>query len=233
MAGLTVSALIGCQGATAPTPSQTPSPPAVAVFDGITGFPVAYTSEAEGGRLRVTANGYLTRDSRGYGQIFLWPAPDPAYIHELVYGEYAPAGRMTRWTLPYFSSCGLDGPEITDALALMTEATGLPHRPEMPCNVEWVLDPAVVPAGARAVTLRTWFGYGIFDVRVAFRHSDAIVTSARHEAGHVLGLNHSPRDTDLMRPNPTVTSFSADERVQLTMMYRHRQPGNAWPDREE
>lgn len=225
--------LSGCSSPTSPVPvfSDSPRPVSVHVVDGTTGQPVTATV----GTGSYSAPGYLTREQRS-GDVFLWPAPDPAYVQTLAYGEFSLGGRLNTWTGGAFVSCGLDRPEIQATLALMTAVTGI-QQGTGTCNVTWEINPAdpALATGGFAGTYRTWQGYGISSARVVFRDAGAISNSLPHEGGHILGLGHAgDRASDLMYAfsDRRASSFSARELVQLNMMYRHRAAGNSWPDRE-
>jgi hypothetical protein len=219
------------------------SPPVQFILDGVTGSPVQATAETISGSgrqfVRVTAAGYLQRDTRFTKQVFLWPASDPAYVNTLVYGPFALGQRLSRWmpTVP-FRSCvgnGVDRRTIQAALDLMTSATGVPATTDgADCNVTWEIDPTDTMLqqnpGYLALTYVEWSGFSIASARVVFRDR-AAVAHARHEGGHVLGLGHSIRPTDLMAAIPGSTDdFSPEERIALTMMFHHRTPGNKFPD---
>ena len=57
-----------------------------------------------------------------------------------------------------------------------------------------------------------------------------------HEMGHVIGLGHSPRVTDVMTPadgpGTSQGAFQPGEVTSLHMSYAHRRPGNYFPDRD-
>ena len=235
-AALGIVLLADCGGgSTGPSAPPMPSPsPVTRTMDGVTGGPIPAVVEAQVGRVKVDAPGYLSREQPP-GDVFLWPAPDVDYVRYLIYGEFSRGGRLNRWIGGPFVSCGLDRPEITSTLDLMTLSTGI-TRGTGACNVTWEInpqDPEIVDR-ALAVTYRTWRGFGISAVRVVFRDEDAIRSSAAHEGGHILGFGHSSERSDVMFPNSSRTSqvFSSLERVQLTMMYLRRSVGNEWPDRD-
>lgn len=133
---------------------------------------------------------------------------DPAYLRTLVPfdGDYP-----RRWEDGGFSHCGAVDEALADELSRIS---GRPRR-EGPCNVEWVrLSGAGHPTTVLHGTARV-----IVYAHVTL-YDDGDVRIARHELGHVLGLNHSPRREDLMAPTPEAEGFSPDELRVLRWLYR-------------
>ena len=85
------------------------------------------------------------------------------------------------------------------------------------------------------VTRGTRFAGGpTIEVSIVMRESRWLETRVMlHELGHALGLGHSPRANDLMASGGSAGAFTTDERGLLTMMYRHRRPGNQFPDNDQ
>ena len=225
----------GC-GRRTTTPSAT-----VSVVDGVTGAAVAGAAvpAAPGQAVTVQAPGYLRRDTLvpRDGVIALWPVTvDEAYVRTIVYSDPGSRNRLLRWP----------GTSVPVARDLPAEAA--------PAVQPWIsFEPSDVPALTIAVDPAdpNWarlapdsLGFALVEVA----DSDAHIVSARlvfrsaaalrqpgnlvHEVGHSLGLQHSARLIDLMYPSDAraVTTFSADERTLLTMMYRHRRAGQVAPD---
>jgi len=232
--------LAGCGGgggAAAPSSS-------VSVVDGVTGSAAAGASVAgrPGDSVTIERAGYLRRDTvvPRDGVVSLWPITvDESYVRTLVYAESALRNRLVRWpgttiTVPRdFPS------DITDAVRPWVTLV-----PSDTPQVTIVIDPsnpafAPQPPEVIGVTLSQ-----VADADAHFISSQIVFKteanrrlpgSLAHEFGHALGLNHSVRPQDLMFPNTarTTLTFSADERVLLTMMYAHRRPGQIAPDNDQ
>ncbi|HEV7499632.1 MAG TPA: matrixin family metalloprotease [Vicinamibacteria bacterium] len=210
------------------------------MVDGVTGATVAGALGAHpGDAVAVERAGYLRRDTivPRDGLVSLWPMTvDLAYVQTVVYSETAARNRLLRWATTTI-------PVPRDFPSDVTEAV----RP-------WV---ALVPSDSPAVAIvvdPNDPGFATLDANTigfAFTQisdADAHILSTRlvfksdfdlnqpgnllHEMGHALGLHHSARVADIMFPSTarTTTTFSADERVLLTMMYAHRRSGQIAPD---
>lgn len=214
------------------------------VIDGVTGATLADAAAGAhpGETITVQHAGYLRRDTIVPldGLISLWPVTvDETYVRTLVYSQAMLRNRLARWATTTI-------PVPRDFPSEVTEAV----RP-------WV---TLVPSDAPAVTITVDPQDPGFDplppdtIAFAFTQvsdADAHILSTRlvfraerdmrnpgnllHEMGHGLGLQHSPRLSDLMFPSEARASivFSADERVLLTMMYGHRRPGQIAPDNDQ
>lgn len=134
---------------------------------------------------------------------------DPGYLRALV--PFDVDGYPRQWEGEGFSHCGAVDEALADELSRIS---GRPRR-EGPCNVEWVrLSGAGHPTTVLHGTARV-----IVYAHVTL-YDDGDVRIARHELGHVLGLNHSPRREDLMAPTPEAQGFSPDELRVLRWLYR-------------
>jgi hypothetical protein len=96
-------------------------------------------------------------------------------------------------------------------------------------------DPVILAQGAGAVTRRELSGTSeIVRASVAFRSLDLVgrVPLVLHELGHVFGLGHSGRASDIMWTGAEIYSlhdFSAREQLAIGLMLQ-RVPGNRLPD---
>jgi hypothetical protein len=96
-------------------------------------------------------------------------------------------------------------------------------------------DPVILAQGAGAVTRRELNGgSAIVRASVAFRSLDLVrrLPLVLHELGHVFGLGHSGRASDIMWTGAEIYSlddFSARERLAISLMLQ-RVPGNRRPD---
>jgi hypothetical protein len=187
----------------------------------------------------VHAPGYLTREAAFDGQPFyLWPQEE-AYVRVLVYNQYSPGQRLSRWTTG-FTVKPLPGREDDSAAVVGAAgaASGLSLSVSASGVVEMVVDPdalSTISSNALAATWRTFRGNTVTGCRVVVRR-EAWTTRGimLHELGHCLGLGHSQNESDLMYPYElrVTQSFSEREMVTLRMMYRWRKPGNAAPDHD-
>jgi hypothetical protein len=190
-------------------------------------------------RVRVSATGYLTREQAREGTIFLWPAADPEYVRQLVYGGDV-QHPLERWEAGRaFHHCagpGVDRAFVGNVADAVTTATGIPQTAAGACNVEWAVDRGAFgdEPGQDAFASRTYAADArtILAARLVFKDLSSLYFAGGHEMGHALGLGHSPRREDLMvaRGGRGGAQFSAAELEQLAMVYRHRGAGNAWPD---
>ncbi len=142
-------------------------------------------------------------------------ALDPAYVRAIATVDAT--GQPQRWAGGAFHHCL--GPEVDRAvvepiLTEMTALTGIPRTEAGPCNVTWSAE-----YGKRDHSYAEISGTpsAIVSARVLLYQPDE--RTARHEAGHVLGFQHSPNRNDLMNAGPRVDYFSADELAVLAWIY--------------
>ena len=109
-----------------------------------------------------------------------------------------------------------------------------PDAVSVPVSVD-LRDPVILAQGAGAVTRRELSGASeIVRASVAFRSLDLVrrLPLVQHELGHVFGLAHSGRASDIMWTGPEIYSlgdYSARERLAIGLMLQ-RVPGNRLPD---
>jgi hypothetical protein len=234
---LPLAACGGGGGGTSPSASAT-------VADGISGAAIAgaAVNARPGDAVTVERAGYLRRDTivPRDNVISLWPITvDETYVRTLVYSESALRNRLARWP----------GTTIAVPRDLPSEITDLvrPWVTLVPSDTPAVTI-GVDPTNARFATFPPdVIGFTLSQIADSDAHilsteiifkSDADTRrpgALAHEFGHALGLAHSARLQDLMFPSTarTTTSFSADERVLLTLMYTHRRPGQVAPDNDQ
>jgi len=232
--------LAGCGGrggSAAPSAS-------VSVVDGVTGAATAGTNVGgrPGDSVTIERAGYLRRDTvvPRDGVVSLWPITvDEGYVRTLVYAESALRNRLVRWpgttiTVPRdFPSDVADAvrpwvtlvPSDTPQVTIVIDPSNPGFAPYPP-DVIGVTLSQVADADAHFISSQI-----VFKTEADLRRPGSLA----HEFGHALGLNHSARPQDLMFPTTGRTSltFSADERVLLTMMYAHRRPGQIAPDNDQ
>jgi hypothetical protein len=232
--------LAGCGGGGG---SAAPSA-SVSVIDGVTGAAMAGASVSgrPGDTVTVNQPGYIRRDTivPRDNVIALWPVTlDESFVRTLVYAESALRNRLVRWpgttiTVPRdFPSDVSDAvrpwvtlvPSDTPAVTIVIDPSN-PAFAQYPPDVIGVTLSQVADADAHFLSSQI-----VFKTEADRR----LPGSLAHEFGHVLGLSHSARPQDLMFPNTarTTLTFSADERVLLTMMYAHRRPGQVAPDNDQ
>jgi hypothetical protein len=140
---------------------------------------------------------------------------DPAYVRAL-----APK----RWDGGPFHHCfsaDVDRAALERIAERMSALSGIPRTEAGACNVEWVVN----SQGTDTKALATLYGTdtAILRARVAFATDRASreFQPAMHEAGHILGMDHSPRADDLMAPAGMigVDYFSSRELAVLAWMY--------------
>lgn len=137
-------------------------------------------------------------------------------MRALAYGN----GQVYRWpagaALRHCAGPGIDQGVVAAAADLITRTAGLPRTEAGACAVTWEMDPA---PGHPNTTLSVGDGGVIVSARVVLRAGDQAF-SAGHEAGHVMGLSHSPRRQDLMfATSRGGFDFTADELAILDAMY--------------
>lgn len=241
---LALFALIACGGGgpTPPTPTAAaPTPLHVSTHDGWSGAPVsAAVSPAAplpGAVVTAEAAGYLPRLQLAAPQIFLWPQ-DEEYVRALVYHRWSPGQLLSRWTRAFTVRSGapLESGDAEFLAAAAVEATGLEVRVDAGGQVAVVVEPDNLafernPA-AVAVTELGFSGSETTSCRLVFRRF-VRRNWLLHELGHCLGLGHTLELGDVMQTGGGVAeAYSSRERVALRLMYAHRAPGNAPPDRE-
>lgn len=254
----------GCGGSSSPSnptpqPTATPVPPAEspAVIDGWSEQPV--TAEASppmvglGQGVVVRAPGYLAREQRyDFEPIALWPA-EPAYVRELVYDWEFTDGqlRLIRWDQPFTltleGTLSNDGEVRTRARQVLDEIrrrTGLQVDIGPGGEVVIDIDPSVADEQAVAIARLRFRASTITGGTISFVDRQEIVggrgaaygNTFLHEMGHIIGLAHSPRPSDVMTPaggrGTTVDAYQRDEAIALHMMYFHRAAGNQPPDKD-
>jgi hypothetical protein len=205
-----------------------------------------------GNRISVTASGYLTRDQLfEVPEVFLWPG-ESSYIHEVAYTEFDDGTfRTIRWTAGF--TITLDADVANDAAivaktqevaAELARQIGFPVRVGAGGSVTVGVDASLEDDEAVGQATVTYQGATIRSARVLFWRRSEIAGGPQasysntllHEMGHVIGLGHSPRTTDVMTPadGPGTNQpvFQAPEASCLHMSYAHRRPGNVFPDRD-
>lgn len=224
--------------------------------DGTTEQPVAAQldppSPRIGSRVSVTATGFLTREQLfEAADIFLWPG-ESSYVHDVAYTEFTDGTfRTIRWTAPF--TITLDG-DIASDPAILAKAS------EVAAEVSRHVGFSVNVGAGGAVTIGvdesladkdavgqatvSYRGAAIVGARVVFWRRFEIAGGSQatysntflHEMGHVIGLGHSPRVTDVMTPadgpGTRQGAFQPGEAASLHMSYAHRRPGNYFPDRD-
>lgn len=154
------------------------------------------------------------------------PGLDPAYVRTVA--AVGPDGRAKRWDGGPFRHCiapEVDRATIEPIIAEMSALSGIPRTEAGPCNVTWNAD---YERRAHSYTELAGNDAVIVSARVFLCQGGA--ATARHEAGHVLGLAgridpstggviHSPRGEDLMNASPRVDAFSRDELAVLAWIY--------------
>lgn len=239
VAGATLIA--ACSGG----PSTPSSPPVV--LDGWTDRPIPAaafepSSPQRGQNVMVTAPGYLPRvQVLEDGPIRLWPG-DEGYVRALVYGDLAAGGRLTRWIRSFVLTVPAGAESVASEVAAeVSRATGLTVTVGPASDVVVIVDPADEFFASRpqvtAVTRTRAAGNVVVSATIVFRSRATLVGGPRtllHEVGHAIGLSHSPRREDVMFEvdQPDQRRFSEAEQIALRMMYAHRRPGNAPPDRD-
>lgn len=68
----------------------------------------------------------------------------------------------------------------------------------------------------------TWSGDLLFNSDAQFTDANQFFAVALHEAGHVLGLGHSPNETSVMHPTALNTEFNEMDLLELKSLYGER-----------
>jgi hypothetical protein len=205
-----------------------------------------------GDRVSVTAPGFLLREQRlDVPEIFLWPA-EPGYVRDTAYWEFTDGSlRTIKWAEPF--TITLDG-DLADDPAIVAKARevaaeasrhiGLPIAVGPGGSVTIGVDPALEDQDAVGEATVSFRGATITSARIVFWRRFEIAGGSQasypntflHELGHVIGLGHSPRITDVMTPadgpGTRQSTYQPGEAACLHMSYFHRRPGNYFPDRD-
>jgi hypothetical protein len=205
-----------------------------------------------GDRVSVSAGGFLTREQIfDVPEIFLWPG-DPGYVHEVAYWEFDDGSfRTIRWTEPFTITLDADianDPAIlAKAREVAAEASrriGFPVSVGAGGSVTIGVDESIENEDAVGQASVSFRGATISSARIVFWRRFEIAGGPQaaysntflHEMGHVIGLGHSPRITDVMTPaegpGTEQSVYQQGEVECLHMSYAHRRPGNFFPDRD-
>jgi hypothetical protein len=151
---------------------------------------------------------------------------DPTYV--LALSSATPDGRPKVWAGGPMHHCfgeGIDPQVLEPVIQEMSALSGVPRTDAGPCNVEWIFSDEI-PEPAEAQTQLGGTPNAIYSARVQFHRpiplfdqNYIVKKRGRHEGGHVLGLSHSPIDTDAMAIYGA-GPYSASERAVMGWMYR-------------
>lgn len=233
--------LAGCGGSpSAPSVPAAPAPMAVEVRDGWTGAPVSVTvpPALPGSTVSVSAPGYLTRIQVFNGPVYLWPQ-DEAFVRQLVYGDAAYQGVLTRWdrgfsiAAPGFENVAAQvAAEVSRATGLAVTSGGttgnvIAYVDE--ADAYWSAHPGSVGYGVMSIQ-----GHTVISAKIIFRSRawGSRVNTFLHEMGHQIGLSHIEGPDVMNATANNATAFSERETIALRMMYERRTAGNAPPDKE-
>jgi len=193
-------------------------------------------------------------------RVSLWPRDvrslgvSEGYTRKLVYTAWdlplgAPTQRMHRLAqgitrvgvVPSAELRAIPGvtAALTGAAERMTATTGIAFSVEDTstgdATIDVVLDPTYDCGNNRGCVVRQYRGVSIVGATIVFMHPGFVGLRRQgvllHEMGHVLGLEHSLRDSDLMGLGlwQGLWDFTDAERLAIRMLL-HRKAGNEFPD---
>ncbi len=241
---------------TPPTPTPTP-PPVLGFVDGWTDAPltpqsVEPASPRVGDSVRASLEGYWTREQRWDGSpIQLWPVADyqvDRHYRSLVYGgdEESP---LKRWSSrrvlvvlgPVDPSWADLVPAIKTALQGVFDEFASAGAPRF----EWAdapsgglvvrVDPEDECVADRYLACTRWWqdGHTITRAELVYREAPHLTDDkiSMQLLGFALGLDRWSITPSVMSGRYSTLHWL--ERSAIHMMYLHREPGNAYPDRDE
>lgn len=216
----------GGGGSEPPTipPAPTPTPPTtVNAIDGWSDEPVTTLTATPGARVRVEADGYLSRTQRATPTIHLWPELMPRQaLRDLVYTWADELHPLWRWREGFTV-------EGSDFRVPFVPAGPTVVRVEIDANDQHFRDNPRSIGYCSLWTSGAWITRAKVVVKGPRWNTPRVV---RHELGHAAGLGHVGDPSFLMYQGGRNTNFTELERIALHMMYRHRDAGNELPDTE-